>query len=60
MGVYGESSKGPDGNPVSIEKWTALNPYTSPLRPSRSLTGCFLGTDRRAKGVQIFINRDDD
>ena len=59
MGVYGESSKGPDGNPVSIEKRTALNPYTLADTTVTLFDRLyFLGTDRYAKGVQTYINQE--
>lgn len=59
MGVYGESSKDPDGKPVSIEKRTALNPYTLADTTVTLFDRLyFLGTDRYAKGVQTYINQE--
>ena len=59
MGVYGESSKGLDGKPGSIEKRTALNPYTLADTTVTLFDRLyFLGTDRYAKGVQTYINQE--
>lgn len=61
MGVYGESSPDEDKTkqPVSIEKRTALNPYTLADKTITLFDRLyFLGTARYAKGVQTYINQE--